>query len=275
MTVKAKRKSMPASGERRSGSRRRFDVASDVLYRGLRLSIGRVKNFRAAVGVFLIVGAIIAVLGTAVFARIADFVREGATQAFDDRVMTWMGQHRIGWLEATLVEVTALGTGVVVLSIVGVAAMFLWLTRHKYSATLLLFSTSGGIVLNNILKLLFMRQRPRAFEWAAHASSSSFPSGHAMSAAIVYATIGYLAARLQRRKWARWLTLMTALALILLICASRVYLGVHYPSDVLAGLVLGLAWAGFCMATLEAVQVLGARRSVQIHKDEEPAPEAI
>lgn len=260
------------AGERRASGRSRLDVATGLLYKGLRLSIGHIKSFRAAVGVFLIVGALIGVLGIALFARIADFVREGSTQAFDDRVMTWMGQHRINWLERTLVEVTALGTGVVVLSIVGVSAMFLWLTRHKYSAALLLFSTSGGIVLNNILKLLFMRERPRAFEWAAHASSSSFPSGHAMSAAIVYATIGYLAARLQRRRWARWLTLVFAMVLILLIGASRVYLGVHYPTDVLAGLVLGLAWAGFCMATLEAVQVLGARRAVQIQKDEEPAP---
>lgn len=262
----------PRSGERRRSGRSRLDAATGLLYKGLRFSIDRVRSFRAAVGIFLIVGGLIGLLGTALFARIADFVREGATQAFDDRVMTWVGQHRIGWLEATLVEITALGTGVVVLSIVGVSAMFLWLTRHKYSAALLLFSTSGGIVLNNILKLLFMRERPRAFEWAAHASSSSFPSGHAMSAAIVYATVGYLAARLQKRRWARWLTLGFAMLLIILIAVSRVYLGVHYPTDVLAGLVLGLAWAGFCMATLEAIQVLGARRAVQIQKDEEPAP---
>jgi undecaprenyl-diphosphatase len=262
----------PRSGERRASGRTRFDVATGLLYKGLRFSIGRIESFRTAVGVFLIVGTLIAALGTFVFARLADEVREGATQVFDDRVMTWMGQHRIDWLEQALVEVTALGTGVVVLSIVGVSAMFLWLTRHKYSAALLLVSTTGGIILNNVLKLFFMRERPRAFEWAAHASSSSFPSGHAMSAAIVYATVGYLAARLQKRRWARWLTLAFAMVLIVLICASRVYLGVHYPTDVLAGLVLGLAWAGFCMATLEAVQVLGAKRAVQIHKDEEPAP---
>ena len=272
--IAKKRASVPGSGERRSGSRRRFDVASDLLYRGLRFSLSRVRSFRAAVGIFLIAGAIVGILGTALFARIADFVREGSTQAFDDRVMTWMGQHRIIWLERTLVEITALGTGGVVISIVGVSAMFLWLTRHQYSAVLLLFSTIGGIVVNNVLKLIFMRERPQVFEWAAHASSSSFPSGHAMSAAIVYATVGYLAARLQKRLWARWLTLSFAFVLVILICASRVYLGVHYPTDVLAGLVLGLAWAGFCMATLEAVQVLGARRSVQIQKDEEPAPEA-
>jgi len=272
--VSARASGGPRSGERRTSDRRRFDIVSGLLYQGLRLSTDRIKSFRAAVGVFLIVGTLIAALGTALFASIAEFVREGSTQAFDDRVMSWMGQHRFGWLERILVEVTALGTGVVVLSIVGVSAMFLWLTRHKYSAALLLVSTTGGIILNNVLKLFFMRERPQAFEWAANASSSSFPSGHAMSAAIVYATIGYLAARLQRRRWARWLTLLLAFVLIILICASRVYLGVHYPTDVLAGLVLGLAWAGFCMATLEAVQVLGARRTVQIQKDEEPAPAA-
>ena len=230
------------------------------------------QSFRAAVGVFLIAGAIVAILGTMVFAWIADHVRAGATQAFDEGVMAYLGEHRIGWIERSLIEITALGTGLVVIVIVAIAATFLWLTRHKYSAMLLLVSTGGGLILNNVLKLVFDRERPQAFEWLAHASSSSFPSGHAMSAAIVYATVGYLAARLQRRRWARWLTMFLAFCMIVLICISRLYLGVHYPSDVAAGLVLGLAWAAFCMAALEAIQVLGRRRSAQMAQDEEPAP---
>lgn len=262
------------SGERRAAARRRLDAFSGLLYRGLRLAADRMQSFRAAVGVFLIAGVLVAGAGTAAFAGLAEVVREGSLQPFDDSVMRWVAQHRIGWVERMLIEITALGTGTVVLSIVGVSAMFLWLTRHKYSSALLLASTLGGLIVNNVLKLIFMRERPQFFEWAAHASSSSFPSGHAMSAAIVYGTVGYLAARLQRRRWARWLTLTVAFVLIILICASRVYLGVHYPSDVVAGLVLGLAWAGFCMATLEALQVLGARRSPQVQQDEEPAPAA-
>ena len=262
----------PSGSERRDEQRGRLHLASDLLYKGLRLSTDRIQSFRTAVGVFLIAGGLVAIAGTWAFAIMAQYVEKGATQAFDERVMAYMGAHRVAWIERSLIEITALGTGLVVIVLVAVAATFLWLTRHKYSAALLLTSTIGGLILNNILKLMFDRERPQMFEWLAHASSSSFPSGHAMSSAIVYATIGYLAARLQRRRWARWLTLLLAFCMIVLICVSRLYLGVHYPSDVAAGLVLGLAWAAFCMAALEAIQVIGRRRSAQMAQDEEPAP---
>jgi undecaprenyl-diphosphatase len=169
-------------------------------------------------------------------------------------------------------QITALGTGTVVLMIVAVAALFLVLTRHKYSAILLLVATAGGLVLNLILKLHFNRPRPTIFVPEVHAVSSSFPSGHAMSAAIVYGTVAYLAARLHRSGWARALVMLAAAIVILMICISRLYLGVHYPSDVAAGVVIGLAWAAFCMATLEAIQKLGARRDPKILESEEPAP---
>jgi undecaprenyl-diphosphatase len=158
--------------------------------------------------------------------------------------------------------------------IVCVAAMFLTLTKHKYSAMLLLVATAGGLLLDLVLKLRFDRPRPHVFEWGTNAVSSSFPSGHAMSATIVYSTVAYLAARLQKRQWARWVTMILAAILIVLICTSRLYLGVHYPSDVLAGVVIGLAWAGFCMATLEAIQKFAQRRSPEVLKDEAPAPKS-
>jgi undecaprenyl-diphosphatase len=122
------------------------------------------------------------------------------------------------------------------------------------------------------LKRGFNRPRPTIIVPAVHAVSSSFPSGHAMSAAIVYSTVAYLAARLHKRKWARWLVMTAALSVIAMISFSRLYLGVHYPSDVLAGLVIGFAWAGFCMATLEAIQKFGLRGDPRILKDEKPAP---
>jgi undecaprenyl-diphosphatase len=170
-----------------------------------------------------------------------------------------------------MVEITALGTGIVVIVVVAVAALFLVLTEHKYSVILLLASTIGGIVLNAVLKLGFNRSRPTMFAPLVHAVGSSFPSGHAMNAAIVYTTVAYLAARLHKRRWARWLVMTAAFVVIALISFSRMYLGVHYPSDVLAGIIVGLAWAGFCMTTLEAIQNFAFRRDPLIQGSEKPA----
>jgi len=186
-----------------------------------------------ALGIFLIAGLIVAATGTALFVALASHVRSGSTQALDDSVIRWMGTHHTGELDAVMLEVTALGTGTVVLMIVAVAALFLILTQHKYSAILLIASTLGGLVLNGVLKFGFNRSRPSLFVPTVHAVSSSLPSGHAMSAAIVYTTVAY---------------------------------------NVIAGVVIGVAWAGFCMATLEAIQKFGLRRDPRILQDEKPAP---
>jgi undecaprenyl-diphosphatase len=232
----------------------------DLLFRALRATAGRAAALPTALGVFLFGGIVAAVAATAGFAWVASHVRRGTTQAFDVAVLEWLGAHRTPAMDRAMLEITFLGTGLVVLVIVGVAAMFLWLTRHKYSATLLLAATAGGIILNSVLKLGFARPRPHVLGWQAQVASSSFPSGHAMSAAVVYGTVAYLAARLQKHRLTRVLTMLAAAIFIVLICASRLYLGVHYPSDVVAGVLVGLAWAAFCMATLEAVQRYAARR---------------
>lgn len=241
-------------------------------YATLRAVVEKADTVLGAVGIFLVGGFLVAALGTWIFVEVAEHVQLGASQAFDDAVLRWLGAHHSTGLDNIMVEITALGTGTVVMMIVAVAALFLVLTSHKYSAILLLVATAGGLVLNLILKLHFNRPRPKIFVPEVHAVSSSFPSGHAMSAVIVYGTVAYLAARLHKRKWARVLVMLVALFVILLICISRLYLGVHYPSDVAAGLVIGLAWAAFCMATLEAIQKLGARRDPKILESEKPAP---
>jgi undecaprenyl-diphosphatase len=263
------------AGERRAEQRGHLHILWDVIYRGLRVSLGHLNNFRLALGVFLIMGMTLAVLGTWAFVQLAETVREGHSQAFDESVLRWIGQRQVPWVESALVEITMLGTGVVVLMVVGVAGLFLWLTKHRYSTVLLLVATLGGIVINNVMKLYFDRPRPQVFEWGTHAMSSSFPSGHSMSAVIVYTTVAYLAARLQKQRWARWATMFVALVVIALIGFSRMYLGVHYPSDVAAGAVVGLAWTGFCMATLEAIQKFAVRSRVvreEVRPNEEPPP---
>jgi len=261
--------------ERRAEARGRLSAYANPFYRALRASAEKADTLIGALGIFLVAGLIVAAIGTAIFVSLASHVRSGSTQAFDDAVIRWIGAHRSPGLDAVMVEVTTLGTGIVVIMIVAVAALFLVLTQHKYSAILLLASTIGGIVLDGILKLGFNRPRPAIFIPAVHTVSSSFPSGHAMSAAVVYSTVAYLAARLHKRRWARWLVMTAALIVIALISMSRLYLGVHYPSDVVAGVAIGLAWAGFCMATLEAIQKFGIRRDPRILQHELPAPKQV
>jgi undecaprenyl-diphosphatase len=263
---------MPLIEERRAEQRGRLSTYANPIYRALRASATKADTLAGTLGIFLLMGLIVAVIGTALFVALASHVRSGSTQALDESVIRWLSAHRTSGLDVAMVEVTALGTGIVVMMIVAVAALFLALTQHKYSAILLLASTFGGLVLNEVLKRGFNRPRPTIIVPAVHAVSSSFPSGHAMSAAIVYSTVAYLAARLHKRKWARWLVMTAALSVIAMISFSRLYLGVHYPSDVLAGLVIGFAWAGFCMATLEAIQKFGLRGDPRILKDEKPAP---
>ena len=268
----SKQHDSPHGAERRGGpdTRGRTHVFWDVIFTAIR-GIGSVaKNFYATFGIFLVAGGAIALFGTYAFAKFASHVRSGSTQAFDDTVLKWLAGHRTPLLDAAMLEITFLGTGTVVLMIVAISGLFLWLTKHKYSALLLLISTVGGILMNNLLKAGYGRPRPQLVEWGTHVVSWSFPSGHAMSAAVVYGTVAYLAARLQERHLHRLVTLLCAAVLILLIGFSRLYLGVHYPSDVIAGIIIGLAWAGFCMATLEAIQLYARTRAPRLLKHEHP-----
>ena len=267
-----RRRARPLASDRRTGARRHFHVLWDLIFRGLRAAGMRANTFYTTVGIFLIVGVVIAIGGTLAFAEVGEWVQKGVTQSFDVAVLQWMHEHNSPLLTQLAVELTYLGTGTVVLMIVAVAALFLWHTQHKHSARLLLAAVAGNIILNGVLKLVFHRDRPTVFEWQTTAVSSSFPSGHAMSATVCYGTVAYLVIRLQKHHWSRVLTGISAVVLILLICATRLYLGVHYPSDVIAGILVGLAWAGFCMATLEASLVIARRRAPRAVVEERRAP---
>lgn len=249
-------------------------VESKTVSIGLRRLVEKTGTMLGGLGAFLVAGVVIAIVATWGFGEFAEKVMGGQTQSFDETVLRWVATRHTVSLDSLMLEITSLGTGSTVLMIVGVAALFLALTRHHYSAALLLAATAGGGLLNIVLKHYFERPRPHVFEWGTNALSSSFPSGHAMSATIVYTTVAYLAARLQKRAWERALTMIMAAAIILAISASRVYLGVHYPSDVVAGMIIGVAWSAFCMATLEAIQRVARRTGKEILEDEAPAPTA-
>ncbi len=263
-----------AKAKRSSPSKADLRLRSDPVDEALEALVDRVGSLLGALGIFMIAGVIVAGIGAWVFSELAERVMSGGTQAFDEAVLRWAASLHSPTLNSVMLEITTLGTGTVVLMIVCVAALFLTLTKHKYSALLLIVATSGGLLLDMWLKHWFGRPRPHVFVWGTQAFGSSFPSGHAMGATIAYSTVAYLAARLHKRRWARVVTMSIALLLIFLICFSRVYLGVHYPSDVLAGVIIGLTWAAFCMATLEGIQRFSQRHAPEVMKDEAPAPVA-
>ena len=253
--------------------RERSQAALGYLTTLLRTGAGRARDLRVALGAALIAGALVAAAGTWAFAELAEHVREGATQPFDEAVLRRLDAIHAPWLDEVMLEVTALGNGTVVLALALVSATFLWLNRHRYSAALLGGATAGALLLNILLKSYFDRPRPQVVSWGTHVSTSSFPSGHATSAIVVYATIAYLVARLQQRRLSRIVTLTLAGVVILAIAASRLVLGVHYPSDVAAGLVIGLAWAAFCMALLETAARLVRRDRSGEAQHEAPTPQ--
>ncbi|MDQ2890961.1 MAG: phosphatase PAP2 family protein [Gemmatimonadota bacterium] len=232
--------------------------------RALSAAIKKTNSLTAALGFVLIIGFVAAAITGWVFTELAETVQSGATLGFDDTVLRWMAAHQSALATTAALELTALGTGTVVVMMTVVTGMFLALTGQRRPAILLVAATIGGLALNLVLKLHYHRPRPHIIPWATDVVSSSFPSGHAMNSVIVYGTIAYLAARLSTTRWLRAVTQLMAVIVVIGICASRVYLGVHYPSDVLGGAIVGAAWAVLCMSALEAVQrIRGERRPSQ------------
>lgn len=148
----------------------------DILFTTLRWIGRHVRGFYAAVGAFLLIGLVLALAGTAVFALLAEQVMEGGTQRFDNAVLLWMNEHANPRLDIVAMEVTSLGSGVVTWMIVAVSSVFLWTSRHRYSVLLLWVAVVGGSALNATLKGIFERPRPELFPWRVpHAGQSSFP----------------------------------------------------------------------------------------------------
>ena len=246
--------------ERRSLPRGQHGILRDALYSMLRFIARHVRGFFGALAAFATVSFVVAMGAVAVFAFVSHFVSRGATQSFDDAVLRWMESQRTGFLDKFMLEVTVLGSGVVLLMIVVIASLFLWLTQHKWSVYILLTGVLGGQILNHFLKGMFDRPRPSSVEWVTQVHSLSFPSGHAMTSMITYGSVAYLVARLEPTPLLRTVTWIMTSTIIVLIGLSRMYLGVHYPSDGLAGYIGGLAWIGFVAASVAAVRYFASRR---------------
>jgi undecaprenyl-diphosphatase len=184
------------------------------------------------------------------FVEIADEVLEGETMTFDKWAVKSLRQPDnpelpIGpaWLKEIGRDMTALG-GIAVLSLMTTAAaVYLLLLRKWHAMLLMVMAVVSGVLVSTVLKSSFDRPRP---EWGSALTAtftSSFPSGHSMLSAVVYLVLGSMLARMESRRALKIYFMVVAVLLTFLVGLSRIYLGAHYPTDVLAGWTAGLAWA--------------------------------
>ncbi len=203
--------------------------------------------------VFVLAGLLLVVAGVWTFGAMAAKVMEGNTQRFDDHVLLALRKPGdpavpIGprWTLQVARDLTAFGSPTGLFLVTAVVCGFLLLERRPGVATFVLGSVLGGSSLSLVLKEWFRRPRPEVVPHLAEISMSSFPSGHSMLSSVTYLTLAALLARVEPQLRLKVYFLAVAAGLSGIVGCSRVYLGVHYPTDVLAGWCVGATWALFC-----------------------------
>jgi undecaprenyl-diphosphatase len=213
----------------------------------------------------VMLGSLCVVASTWGFVVLASEVAEGRTKTFDDRLLLALRvpgdpARPIGpdWLSETARDMTALGsTLVLMLATLGVAG-FLALDRRYAAMAFVLGAVFSGWGLSVLLKAAFERPRPDLVPHLMRVYFSSFPSGHSMMSAVVYGTLGSLLSSLVTLRRLKFYFLALAAMMSGIVGVSRVYLGVHYPTDVLAGWSAGLAWATLCWLASRRLKRRGA-----------------
>ena len=188
---------------------------------------------------------------TLVFVWLGAEVGEGETRGFDSAILLALRQpgdlaRPIGphWLQLAMLDLTALGGGTVLVLVTLLVTGSLLVQRKRAHALFIAVAVASGGALSALLKAGYARPRPALVAHLVEVTSPSFPSGHAMNSAIVYLTLGVLLARAVPGRRFKAYVLWVGVLLTLIVGASRVYLGVHWPTDVIAGWAIGSAWAG-------------------------------
>jgi undecaprenyl-diphosphatase len=205
---------------------------------------------RHELGTLLAIGSLAA--GVWLFAALADEVMEGGTRKFDRTLL--LALRRPGDLQPlgppamlnAARDISALGGPAVLTLLTAAVSLFLALNGKKHMALFVCASIGSGLLVSSLLKDSFDRPRPDLVPHEVYAASYSFPSGHSMLSALTYLTLGAILARSHERKLLKAYFLLLATFLTGLIGVTRVYLGVHWPTDVLAGWTAGAVWALVC-----------------------------
>lgn len=203
-------------------------------------------------GPTLVGGLLLLAGGLWAFGAVAEEVSEGDT-GLDDRLARWLHAHATDPLTTFFKAVTELGNGIVLAGVAAIAAYLLARRRLFADAVLMVLAYCGAEVLSYALKLGFRRDRPFFTDPLATANTYSFPSGHATVSLATYGALAFVLSRRVRGR-ARFAILGAAALLVSLIGFSRLYLGVHFLSDVIAGFSAGTAWVAFCVVVLDLHQ---------------------
>ncbi len=223
----------------------------------------------------LLIALVVITAGVWLFAEIADEVVEGATDKLDRRILLSMRDADTKQpsgppaLRQAAQDVTALGGTVVITFLIIVVGLYLILDGRWHMGLFVWASTFTGMAAGGILKAMFERARPEYIPPGVYVFGSSFPSGHAMQSAITYLTLGALLARTHKRKRVKTFVLMVSVLITIAVGVTRVYLGVHWPTDVLAGWTAGAVWALLAWTVASWFQ----RRGV-IEQESDLAPES-
>ncbi len=215
------------------------------------------KTRRTAAGSVLL-GLVISVVFAVIFVRLFDFVTDAGRRVlpFDHDLLLWMYRHRTPPLNELGEWLAHLGSPWVIVGIglAGALAGAVWRKVRGAAWTLPIAILGSGVIIQTV-KLIVQRPRPAAvpegFQPLLHETGYSFPSGHSLIAMTVYGLLGYFALHLVSHRWARLVIRVLTVLLVFAIGASRVYVGVHYPTDVLAGWTAGVPWLVTCLGLHE------------------------
>ena len=225
----------------------------------------RKKIGRFGLREFALLAALSVVFGGIwIFVEVAEEVSEGAAHLVDHAIMMSLRVDGVPsipagpeWLPEAARDITALGSDSIVILATVFVIGFLLLQERRAEALLVIVTITGGGILSQVLKSVFQRERPDHAFHLIDVSTHSFPSGHSMLSSVTYITLGALLARSVSHRRSKIYCLWVGVFLAVLVGLTRVYLGVHFPSDVLAGWAAGASWAMLCWITALYLQRRG------------------
>jgi undecaprenyl-diphosphatase len=170
------------------------------------------------------------------------------------QINSWLHSHRSPYLTTTFLIVTSLGSTLPAICIAAATGLYFLRKKRPYWTVAIWSSVFGGMLLNRSLKFVFHRPRPHFDDPILQLTSYSFPSGHTMAATVLYGVLAVLLVTTIKQRSLRVLVVLSASCLIALVGFSRMYLGAHYLSDVVAAIAEGLAWLSLCLTAIYSVQ---------------------